>query len=457
MAALGAPAAAGSAVPGLRALRIAQCRTLLLLFLGYASCYFCRSNLSVATPLLIDELGRRGVSRADAIVSIGSMASWGVLAYALGKWFLTGLGDYWGGKRNLLIATGGATAFTLLFASGSALPLFTFAWIGNRLTQSIGWSALVKVSSKWFSYSRYGTIAALLTCSYLLGDAAARQSMGLLLEHGVGWRGLFLFGAGVAGLMFLANVLFLRESRTDEGHPETVANPRNVFSGAQSPPRNLVTLVRPLLRSRAFLMVCLLSFAATMVRETFNTWTPEYLRDFLGYSVSRAASLSAIFPAVGTVSVLLAGWGSDRLGPNARSLLLFLGLAATAAALLLLTSLKPAAAGAVLPVAVIGLVAFCLLGPYSFLPGAFALDFGGKQAGAVASGLVDGTGYLGGVLAGTVMARVAVAFGWEGVFVTLAAESGLAALGAGYLYRLSARAAALPPRSDSGEPSGTRR
>ncbi len=445
MATLGAPAAAGSAAPSLRALRIAQCRTLLLLFLGYASCYFCRSNLSVATPLLIDELGRRGIPRADVMVSIGSLASWGVLAYALGKWFLTGLGDYWGGKRNLLIATGGATAFTLLFASGATLPLFTFAWIGNRLSQSIGWSALVKVSSKWFSYSRYGTIAALLTCSYLLGDAAARQSMGLLLEHGVGWRGLFVFGACVAGLMFLANLLLLRESRTDQGHPEAVANPRNVFAAAQSPPRNLVTLVQPLLRSRAFLMVCLLSFAATMVRETFNTWTPVYLRDFLGYSVSRAAALSAIFPAVGTVSVLLAGWGSDRLGPNARSLLLFLGLAATAAALLLLTSLRPAAAGVVLPVAVIGLVAFCLLGPYSFLPGAFALDFGGKQAGAVASGLVDGTGYLGGVLAGTVMARIAVAFGWGGVFVTLAVVSGLAAVGAGYLYRLSVRPAAPPP------------
>jgi len=61
-------------------------------------------------------------------------------------------------------------------------------------------------------------VAAILTCSYLLGDAAARQSMGLLLQHGVGWRALFVFGASVAGLMFLANLLFLRESRTDEGH-----------------------------------------------------------------------------------------------------------------------------------------------------------------------------------------------------------------------------------------------
>jgi sugar phosphate permease len=435
-----APVSPGSAAPSLRALRIAQCRTLLLLFLGYASCYFCRSNLSVATPLLVDELGRRGVSHADAIVSIGSMASLGVFAYAMGKWFLTSLGDYWGGKRNLLIATGGATAFTLLFASGSTLPLFTFAWVGNRLTQSIGWSALVKVSSKWFNYSRYGTIAAILTCSYLVGDAAARESMGLLLHYGVTWRGLFLFGAGVAGCMFLANLLLLRESRTDEGHPEAEANPRNVFAGAHAP-QNFLTLVLPLLRSRAFLMVCLLGFATTMVRETFNTWTPVYLRDFLGYDVSQAATLSAIFPAVGAVSVLLAGWASDRLGRNCRALLLALGLAATAAALLILTGLRPASAGTVLPVAMIGVVAFCLLGPYAFLPGAFALDFGGKQAGAAASGLVDGTGYLGGVLAGTVMARLAVTFGWGGVFVTLAAVSALAAFGAGYLYVLNARAA----------------
>jgi sugar phosphate permease len=433
------------AVPSQRVLRRAQCRTLALLFLGYASCYFCRSNLSVAMPLLVDELERRGLTHADALVSLGSMASWGVFAYALGKWFLTGLGDYWGGKRNLLIATGGATAFTLLFASSSALPMFTVAWVGNRLTQSIGWSALIKVSSKWFSYSRYGTIAAILTCSYLVGDAAARQSMGLLLEHGIGWRGLFVFGAAVAAVMFLANLLLLRESRTDEGHAEAVANPRNVFSGTQSGPRGFTDLVLPLLRSRAFLMVCLLGFATTMVRETFNTWTPVYLRDFVGYSVSHAAGVSAIFPAVGAVSVLLAGWGSDRLGKNCRALLLLFGLAATAAALLILTTLKPSATGALLPVIMIGVVAFCLLGPYSFLPGAFALDFGGKQAGAAASGMVDGTGYLGGVLAGTVMARLAVAFGWGGVFVTLAVVSALAAGGAGYLYVLNARAARTAP------------
>jgi len=446
VATVAAPTAlAATAAPGTRALRIAQARTVLLLFCGYASCYFCRSNFSVAIPLLADELGRHGVSHASALLGLGYLASAGVGAYALGKWFLTGLGDYWGGKRNLLIATGGATLFTLLFASSSALPVFALAWVGNRLSQSIGWSALVKVSSKWFSYAKYGTIAAILTCSYLIGDAAARQSMSWLLDRGVGWRGLFVFGAGVAGFMFVCNLWLLHESCTEEGYPEPAVNPRNVFAGAAATPQSFLERVLPLLRSRAFLTVCLLGLATTMIRETFNTWTPQYLHDFAHFSVSRAAAWSAIFPAAGALSVLLAGWSSDRLGPNTRALLLCAGLSATTVAMLALMSVQPGAAGGVLPVAMIGVAGFCLLGPYSFLPGAFALDFGGKQAAAAASGMVDGTGYFGGVAAGSVMVWLSQRFGWGSMFLTLAVVGALATLGACYLHILNARRALLEP------------
>jgi len=431
------------AAPVPRALRIAQTRTVLLLFLGYASCYFCRANLPVATPLLIEELGSRGLSHDAAMLSIAWMGSAGVFAYALGKWFLTSLGDYWGGKRNLLIATGGATVFSLLFAASGSLPVFTLAWILNRLCQSIGWSGSVKVSSQWFHYSRYGAVVGFLSCSYLIGDAIARPSMGLLLEHGLSWRGLFVFGAAVAGTLFVANLFLLRDSCTDEGFPEAVANPGNVFATAE-PPRSYLTLVLPLLRTRAFLMVCLLGFATTMVRETFNTWNPTYFHEFLGASVSRAAMMSAVFPGVGALAALLAGWASDRLGHNCRALLLLIGLAACAVALLILSQLQPGTSGTVLPVVMVGVAAFCLLGPYVFLPGAFALDFGGKQAGAVASGLVDGTGYLGGVAAGSLMGWLAVHYGWGAMFCALAAVSTLASLGAAYLCVLVMRPAARP-------------
>ena len=427
--------------PG-RSLRYGQIRTVLLLFGGYAACYYCRADLSVATPLLVEELGKQGVSHSEAIVRIGSMSSLGVLAYALGKLFLTGLGDYWGGRRNFLIGVGGATVFTALFAVGATIPMFTLAWIGNRLTQSIGWAGLIKVSSRWFDYSSYGSIIGILSISYLVGDAAARQQMGMLIERGYGWRSLFLFAAIVAAVMLIASLLWLRESRAELGHPQAKPNPLNLFAEAESRPASVGALLLPLLRSRAFLLVCLLSFTCTIIRETFNTWTPVYLRDHLGYSMSHSAGMSAIFPGVGAASVLLAGWLSDRLGLNGRSLLLFLGLTGTAAALLVLMSVRSGPSGALLAVVVIGVVAFCLLGPYSYLGGAFALDFGGKQASASASGIIDGIGYLGGVLAGDTVARLSVAFGWEGVFVILAAVSALAAVCAGGLHVLNTRAAA---------------
>lgn len=416
-----------------RRLHFQQGVTILLLFTGYGAYYFCRSDLSVATPLLIDFLQKHGISTSQATIRIGTVSSLGVLAYALGKLFLTELGDLWGGKRSFTLGLGGAIAFTLLFASGGTLPLFTIAWIGNRLIQSIGWAGAVKVCSKWFSYSSYGTVMGFLSLSYLIGDAAARNLMGTLISHGYGWRALFYFAAAVAGFFLLANVLFLRESRAGAGFAEPEANPLNVFAGSGERPRGAWELLRPLIFNRGFIFVCLLSLGCTLVRETFNTWTPEYLHSFCGYDSGRAGSLSAIFPLVGAASVMITGWLSDRLGVTSRAAITCVGLGATTAALLALAWIPRREAATMIPLVLVGVVAFCLLGPYSYLAGAFALDFGGKQAGAVSSGIIDGVGYLGGALAGDTMARVAVKFGWQGVFVALALVSALSMIATGYL------------------------
>ena len=62
-----------------------QAITISLLFLGYAGYYLCRSDYSVSLPLIIADLGRRGVPAGIATVRLGSIASLGVLAYAIGK------------------------------------------------------------------------------------------------------------------------------------------------------------------------------------------------------------------------------------------------------------------------------------------------------------------------------------------------------------------------------------
>ncbi|MGA7538862.1 MAG: MFS transporter [Steroidobacteraceae bacterium] len=439
---------APSALRGERQLRIRQVLVISLLFGGYASLYFCRSDLAVATPLLAKELVRHGLSYDAALVRIGAITSLGILAYALGKPLIGGLGDYWGGRINFLLGLAGATLCTLLFALSGALPLFTISWFFNRLVQSGAWAGLIKVSSRWFDYSSHGAIIGVLSLSYLIGDAAAREWMGRLIAHGYGWRSLFALAAAVSGAMLIANFALLRESRVAAGYGETIANPLNVFAHSKAP-AGIRERLGPLLRSPAFLMVCVLSLVCTIVRETFNDWTPVYMRDFVHLSMSNAAGMSAIFPGVGAISVLLTGWFGDRLGSNGRPLLLFLGLTATAVALFLLTRIHRGT-DATLPVVLIGMVGFCLLGPYAYLGGAMALDFGGKAAGAVASGIIDGAGYIGAVFAGVGGAKLAVTFGWRGVFATLAVIGAIGAIGAGALYRMELRAVAAERTAETG-------
>src|SRR3981081_1557888 len=100
-----------------RSLRLRQTVTVLLLFGGYGALYFCRADLSVATQLLVDAPGPRGISHADDNIRMGAIASFGVLAYALGKLFLGGLGDFWGGRVSFLIGLVGAHGVTLMVAS----------------------------------------------------------------------------------------------------------------------------------------------------------------------------------------------------------------------------------------------------------------------------------------------------------------------------------------------------
>jgi len=187
-------------------------------------------------------------------------------------------------------------------------------------------------------------------------------------------------------------------------------------------------LLRPLLGSGVFWLVCLLSFGMTIVRETFNIWTPTYFTQSVGLSDATAASSSALFPLFGGISVLAAGFLSDRLGISGRAAIILWGLVLAGIALLALANVRfESKAG---PVLLVAAVAFLVLGPYSYLAGAIALDFGGKQGSATASGFIDGVGYIGGVLAGNSVAEISVAYGWKGAFTMLATVCWLSGIAA---------------------------
>jgi OPA family glycerol-3-phosphate transporter-like MFS transporter len=383
------------------------------LFVGYMGYYFCRSNLAVVTPLLLDS----GMSKE----SVGTIASLGLVAYMAGKLVFGTFTDFVGGRRMFLLGMALSALATVAFGMGVGLTMLTAAWAFNRGVQAMGWGALVKVASHWFSYLQIGKVMAVLSLSFLFGDSITRYGLGLLIEQGYGWRAVFFWGA--AGLSALAIVCgaLLRDSPESVGLPAGEVHPDNLYgpAGVRKRPVGLGPLVAPFVKSLTFWLVAFMSFGLTLSRETFNQWSATYLSETVHLSPATASKYSAVFPFIGGISALMAGFFSDHIfgGRRARIIaftqfLLFFVLMAQGA--------YGADAAPEISLALMSLAAFLLIGPYTFLAGAIAIDLGAKIGSSTAAGLIDGAGYLGAIVSGWGVAKIAQYYRWDGVFYFLA-------------------------------------
>ena len=206
-----------------------QWATVALMVAGYTGYYLCRSNLSVCIPLIRDDLLRQGYDADTAEQRLGLVVSFGVLAYAIGKFFAGGLADFQGGRRNFLGGMIGSIGFTILFALGGSIPLFTLAIIGSRFVQSFGWAGMIKITSRWFPHSSYGRVMAFISLSFLFGDALARKFMSYLLGAGCTWQQVFFACAGTMFVLLLINLVFLKETPRQIGEPEPASRSDSIF------------------------------------------------------------------------------------------------------------------------------------------------------------------------------------------------------------------------------------
>jgi len=176
-------------------------------------------------------------------------------------------------------------------------------------------------------------------------------------------------------------------------------------SGPAPARRRGLSVAGDLLRDRAFWIICALSFALTLVRETFNDWTVDFIKSEAGAGVSLqlASFLSLPFDVCGATGILLTGAMLGRIPANRHRWYLGANLAVLSAALLLLP--RASALGLPWVVALVGIIGFCGLGPYSLLSGYFSVRLRGPASAGAISGAIDSVGYLAGVLAGS-------GFGW---------------------------------------------
>jgi sugar phosphate permease len=414
---------------------------LLTLVVAYGAFYLCRANVDAAFPLLRTAFG-------FTKTQLGQVASVSMLAYAAGKFALGALGEVIGGRRLILLAMAGSVVSTLAFGGSRTLGAFILFAACNRLFQSGGWSAAVDVIARRFDRALHGRAMGVLSTSYEIGNVGALQLCALVMTFAPSWRWLFIVNPLL--LATVAAVVWLVLPSSGGSEPSRYAADRRThgaqagireqegargLDGAEPAPRprswsSLRFSLKALALQPAFWVTLVLSALLTFLRVSFLTWTATYLvdlsRDAGRVTISSSIAKSAIFPAAGVVAALSMGIITDRLGPGRRAPAI---AASLAIAFVLVLALGHGGVRSTWVAALlIGAVGLFLLGPYSLLAGAIALDVSDVRGASTAAGIIDGAGYLSSVLAGAWLGRLADASGWSAVFDVVASAALVAAL-----------------------------
>lgn len=386
--------------------------------IGYIGVYLCRKNLSVAVPVLQQTWG---LTKSQ----VGVLESAGTFAYAFGKFFWGPVTDRAGGRVSLLSSMALVAVFGAAGALAPSLMALTVLYSTNRLFGAASWGAMVKLVPEWFAPKTIAFACGLLALSYVFGGALASSFAGVVarLTHESLPALLGLPSLVLVVLVVVCGWVLFRAGKTR-------LHPGPTETGSRFQARQVLELFL----DKSFLAVLALSFTLTLLRETFNFWTVDFIRTEGGnqVSVSDAALLSTRFDLCGAAGILLMGWIYGRLGAGARKALLAGMLTLLAALLAVLPRFFHlglwALAGGV------GAIGFLVYGPYSLLSGVLAVEVRGREYAATVAGLVDGVGYIAGFLSGVCFGKLLMLGGYRLGFQVMAALTLLSALTCLLLY-----------------------
>jgi sugar phosphate permease len=388
------------------------------LVLGYIGVYLCRKNFSVALPMIQAELG---VSRAE----LGLVASVSTIAYAAGKFIFGPVIDRVGGRTCFL---GSLFLVAMFCLAGGMMPTLgglVVVYSANRFAGSAAWGSMVKMVPGWFSARGLPLAMAWLSLSFVFGGVCAVVLAGQIAEwSGDNWRWV-MAGPALVLVVILAGCWWVLPSGATQARANSSRGITEGFRLRQLP---------ELLRVRQFWVVCALSFALTLLRETFNVWTVDFFKTAGGEEMSNrmAAFLSTPFDASGAAGIVVLGWLFGRLGPVGRMRLLCVMMLLVAVLLQLVPVFSTWGLWSVS--LAIGAIGFLAYGPYSLLAGILSVEIRGPAYVATVAGVVDGVGYVAGILTGHTFGLILDWGGYELGFRFLAALSVISAVLCLFLY-----------------------
>lgn len=239
--------------------------------------YIDRSNLSIAAPLIKDELGITGTQLGKLLSAF--FYTYGLLQIPAG-WVADRFDVKWVLALGFLVWSG-STAVTGLLHGFAALLL---ARIVLGVGESIAFPASGKIIGSHFQESRRGFANSIVMAGLALGPALGIWIGGNAVGR-FGWRPFFL-ALGLIGLLWLVPWWIWMPSRTAQASP--------VDSSRQAG-------IPAILRQRSAWGTCICLFSFNYMSYLLVTWLPFYLTRERGLSMREMANVG------GLVYLLFAG------------------------------------------------------------------------------------------------------------------------------------------------------
>jgi len=262
-------------------------RILVLLVVSVAINYVDRGNLSLAAPLLKDELG-------ISAIQLGYLLSaffWTYSAFQiLAGWLADRFDVSWVLAAGFFLwsmstaATGLVSGFVTLFALRLVLGM----------AESVAYPCYCKILATDFAEQQRGLANSLIDAGTKCGPALGTLLGGMLMAR-FGWRPFFIV-LGLASMLWLPPWL--------RSKPSLGTSSAAGLKGTPSFSR--------ILRLRSAWATFLGMFCANYFWYFLLTWLPFYLVRERHLSMDRMASLGAVAYVVTAASTTMAGWLADR-------------------------------------------------------------------------------------------------------------------------------------------------
>lgn len=392
------------------------------IFIGYAAYYLVRKNISLAAPHLIE----LGYDKGQIGIAMSGVA----IAYGLSKFIMGGVSDRSNAKYFLplgLILSAVTTLFMGTTIGLSSLAMIFSLQLLNGWFQGMGWPPSGRIMTHWFSIRERGTKMAFWNVAHNVGGGliGPLATLGIFI-YGAWQFGVFVFPALIAIVIAFIAFLLITDTPQSAGLPaiEAYKNdyPKNYSEESEKELSAKEIFFKYVLNNKVLWYVAFANAFVYMVRYGVLDWSPTYLKEVKGYSISEVGWAYFAYEWAAIPGTIVCGYISDKVfkGRRTETTIIFM--------LLVLISVivywkNPPGHILIDNLALIS-IGFFVYGPVMLI-GVHALDLVPKKAAGTAAGLTGLFGYLIGtsLMANIGMGYVVDNFGWDGGFYLLIASA----------------------------------